>query len=261
MMDEINDNSKSPQSVGDLQSGLHFLESLRMKWHEVPVSSERVSTRRLAALSDPELLRKWLDECHCTTTDKGFSVRGWYHLTYCDILRGKKVLDVGSGLGIDALTFAQHGAIVTCLDIVEENLMVLKRLSALLQLPSVDFLYMDQIESLSRLPDDYDVIWCQGSMINAPFSFAKIEAQALLKHLPIGGRWVELAYPKARWEREGRLPFTEWGSKTDGEGTPWVEWYDLEKIRSRLAPAEFDIVLTFNFHNDDFNWFDLVRRS
>jgi hypothetical protein len=29
----------------------------------------------------------------------------------------------------------------------------------------------------------------------------------------------------------------------------------------RLEPAEFDVVLSFNFHNNDFNWFDLIRRK
>jgi len=67
-----------------------------------------------------------------------------------------------------------------------------------------------------------------------------------------------LAYPKIRWDREGMLPFETWGDKTDG-GAPWMEWYDLEKILKRLDPAKFEVVLNFNFHNEDFNWFDLVR--
>lgn len=83
----------------------------------------------------------------------------------------------------------------------------------------------------------------------------------MLRHLPVGGRWIELAYPRERWEREGRMPFSEWGKITDGEGTPWMEWYDLDRLRARLRPAEFDVVLHFNFHHDDFNWFDLIRRK
>ena len=48
---------------------------------------------------------------------------------------------------------------------------------------------------------------------------------------------------------------------TDGEGTPWMEWYDLARLSKRLAPATFEPVLAVNFHNDDFNWFDLTRVS
>ena len=95
-------------------------------------------------------------------------------------------------------------------------------------------------------------------MINLPYKIAAEESKSLLEHLPIGGRWIELAYPKERWVAEGKLPFEKWGSKTDG-GAPWIEWYDLEKLLDRLSPSLFNVILNFNFHNDDFNWFDLVR--
>jgi SAM-dependent methyltransferase len=234
---------------------------LRRKWKEVPGGNARLSTDELLRLPDEELLAVWRRALEEATVGPGFGVRGWYHLLYKDVLRGKRVLDVGSGFGLDGLTFAQHGARVTLLDIVESNLGVLKRLCGLLRLRDVDFVYLEQLESLSGLRRDYDVIWCQGSLINAPFEAIRAEAQLLLRHLPVGGRWVELAYPKARWHREGELPFDRWGERTDGPGTPWMEWYDLAKLRSALAPARFDVVLHFDFHDQDFNWFDLVRRA
>ena len=235
-------------------------ELLRNKWHEVPAAENRFTTRQLLDLTDDKLIEWWTQTRREATSNEGFKVRGWYHLLYKDILRGKKVMDVGSGLGIDGITFAQNGAHLTFVDIVESNLAILQRLCRLLDLTDVNFCYMENIESLTSLPADYDVIWCQGSLINAPFDVVRTEAQELLKHLPVGGRWIELAYPEIRWKREGRLPFERWGEKTDG-GAPWIEWYDLEKILARLSPARFEVVFTFNFHNDDFNWFDLVRQE
>jgi hypothetical protein len=117
---------------------------------------------------------------------------------------------------------------------------------------------MQDLKSLSALPDGYDVIWCGGSMHHAPFAVVREEAQALLAHLRADGRWIELSYPKARWERDGKMAFDKWGEKTDG-GAPWAEWYDLEKLQSRLAPARFNVVLHMPFHNNDFVWFDLLR--
>jgi hypothetical protein len=38
-----------------------------------------------------------------------------------------------------------------------------------------------------------------------------------------------------------------------------MEWYDLERLLGRLAPAEWRPIMSFNFHHDDFNWFDLVK--
>jgi SAM-dependent methyltransferase len=235
-------------------------ETLRKKWHEVPAGHNRLSTTQLLGFSDRELLKLWQRLRLEATTGDAVPVRGWYHLLYKDVLRGKRVMDVGSGLGIDGITFAEHGAHVTFVDIVKSNLAVLQRLCRLLNLKNVAFCYMENVDSLACLPLDYDVIWCQGSLINAPFDIIRAEAQELLRHLPVGGRWIELAYPKVRWEREGEMPFEQWGQKTDGDA-PWMEWYDLEKISAMLSPASFEVVLYFNFHNDDFNWFDLVRRA
>ena len=36
---------------------------------------------------------------------------------------------------------------------------------------------------------------------------------------------------------------------------------NLHKIRDFLAPAQFDVVFTLDFHKYDFNWFDLIRRA
>jgi 2-polyprenyl-3-methyl-5-hydroxy-6-metoxy-1,4-benzoquinol methylase len=238
-----------------------WFDRLRKKWSEVPGGGHnRVKSHELLHLTDHELLDFWSESRHQDTTGERFAVRGWYHLLYKDVLCGKRVMDVGCGLGIDGITFAQNGARVTFVDIVESNLTVVHRLCDLLELTGVDFCYMEDISSLASLGVDYDAIWCQGSLINAPFSVIRAEAQELLKHLKPDGRWIELAYPKTRWEREGQLPFDRWGEKTDGEA-PWIEWYDLHKVLAVLSPVKFDVVLYFNFDNDNFNWFDLIRKQ
>jgi 2-polyprenyl-3-methyl-5-hydroxy-6-metoxy-1,4-benzoquinol methylase len=245
----------------DSQEWVEPFDTLRKKWHEVPAINDRITTTQLIKMSDKDLLQYWSCLRTNALSHENYSIRGWYHTLYMDIVKDKMIMDVGSGLGIDSLSFAQQGARVTCVDIVESNLNVLKRLCALEKIQGVDFCYLENFKSLSTLPKNYDVIWCQGSLINAPFNIIHMEVQELLKHLPIGGRWIELAYPRKRWEREGKLPFSKWGELTDGIGTPWVEWYDLNKLNCLFEPAKFDVVFQFNFHNDDFNWFDLIRRS
>lgn len=239
-----------------------LFDMLRRKWSEVPAGlMDRIRTAALAKLSDEELLQYWTFVHADASIGKGFQVRGWFHLIYSDMLRCKKVLDVGSGLGIDGLTLAKAGAKMTFVDIAPENLAVIRRLCGIFGLTEVDFLYLEDFNSLHKLSRDFDAIWCQGSMINAPFDFMRRESVLLLQHLPVGGRWIELCYPEERWRREGAAHFSKWGEITDGEGTPWMEWYDLERLLARMAPATFEPVLAFNFHNDDFNWFDLIRRS
>jgi SAM-dependent methyltransferase len=238
-----------------------WLNILRAKWCEVPAGSiARATTSSLLDLPHGELLKFYSQAAKESTEGDAFSIRGWYHHLYKDILRGKRVLDVGAGLGIDGIAFAEAGAHLTFLDIAESNLEVVKRLCDLRRIQDVDFCYLENLSSLSALRCDFDVIWCQGSLINAPFEIIRAEAQELLKHLKANGRWIELAYPRARWEREGRMSFERWGEATDG-GAPWVEWYDLSKLLAVLEPSQFAVVLHFEFHNGDFNWFDLIRKT
>jgi SAM-dependent methyltransferase len=179
---------------------------------------------------------------------------------YADVFRGKRIIDFGCGLAFDSVYYAERGAHVTFVDIVESNVEVVRRLCRLKNINNCEFCFMEDLGSLSALKGPCDAVYCAGSLINAPLEVTRLEAQEILKHLPVGGRWLELAYPKARWEREGKMPFETWGEKTDG-GALWMEWHDIEKVMWYLAPARFEVVLAFEYHNSDFNWFDLVRTS
>jgi SAM-dependent methyltransferase len=239
-----------------------FFEVLRKKWKEIPVDGpNRLSSIDLLNLNDEELSEKWKIIHDLSVSNYNYPVRGWYHDLYRDVLKGKKVLDIGSGFGIDGIAFAKEGSKIVFADIIQENLEVIRRICNHYELKNVDYLYIEDLNSLKNLNTVFDVIWSQGSLINAPFEFTKIEANLLLEYLPIGGRWIQLAYPKKRWEKDGKLPFEKWGEKTDGKGTPWVEWYDLAKVKQLLSPAQFDTILSLDFYHDDFNWFDLIRRS
>ena len=100
-------------------------ETLREKWVEVPTTrAGRQNTNELANLSDQALLEIWEANRADITTGPQFHHRGWYHTLYKDFMRGKKVLDVGSGLAIDSITFAQNGAKLTFLDLAQSNLNV-----------------------------------------------------------------------------------------------------------------------------------------
>jgi 2-polyprenyl-3-methyl-5-hydroxy-6-metoxy-1,4-benzoquinol methylase len=237
-------------------------DTLRRKWVSVP-SGDSVfeKTTNLIQLSDDQLLARWEKARHEITTGAEFAHRGWYHALYADFMRGKKVLDVGSGFGVDSITFAQHGAHLTFVDLVETNLKVLERLCKIMGLHDTQFVLMKDLDSLKPLGTDYDIIMAMGSMHNAPVEVMKPEYQELIRHLKVGGRWLQLAYPKSRWGRDGRPRFAYWGLMTDGPGTPWEEWYDVPKLLAMLEPAKFDVVLYQEFHNSDFNWFDLLYRG
>jgi 2-polyprenyl-3-methyl-5-hydroxy-6-metoxy-1,4-benzoquinol methylase len=249
-------------SDGASGSWQHPYETLRKKWVEVPSDTlGRMKTTDLLNLSDESLLALWEKARADITTGAEFAHRGWYHALYADGIRGKKVMDVGSGFGVDSITFAQHGANFTFVDLVETNLKILERLCKMMGLKDVQFVHLQDLDSLNPLDTDYDIIMAMGSMHHAPMDILKPEYQELLQHLKVGGRWLQLAYPKSRWVRDGRPRFAHWGMVTDGAGTPWAEWLDVEKLLGMLAPAKFDVVLYQEFHNHDFNWFDLLFRG
>lgn len=249
------------QCTGQSPSWDRPFETLRKKWVEVPVTAlGRMKTTDLLALDDDKLLEQWEQARVNITTGPEWEHRGWYHTLYADSMRGKKVMDVGSGFGVDSITFAQHGAQMTFVDLVESNLRVLERLCRIMGLTGMRFHVLEDVASLRTLDTDYDVIMAMGSLHNAPCSVMRPEYQELIRHLRIGGRWLQLAYPKSRWERDGSPPFPRWAERVDGPGTPWEEWYDIPKLREMLEPAQFDVVLYREFHNSDFNWFDLLYR-
>jgi 2-polyprenyl-3-methyl-5-hydroxy-6-metoxy-1,4-benzoquinol methylase len=237
-------------------------ETLRKRWVGVP-SGHNVfeKTTNLMQLSDDALLAFWENARKDITSGPEFAHRGWYHTLYADFMRGKKVMDVGSGFGVDPITFAQAGAKVSFVDLVETNLKVLERLCKIMGIKDVQFVLLKDLDSLKPLDADYDVIMAMGSLHHAPMDILKPEYRELLRHLKVGGRWLQLAYPKSRWVRDKRPPFAHWGVVTDGKGTPWAEWLDPEKVLSLFGPAKFDIILYQEFHNSDFNWFDLLYRG
>jgi len=239
-----------------------FLVTLREKWREVPASTQgRAFSGDLLNLPDAELLKLWQGWYDNNCTGEGYSTRGWYHDLYEPLAKqGGQWLDVGSGLGYDGTYFAQCGAHVTFFDIVETNLRIIERICRIKGIRNVSFVVMRDLADVDRL-GRFDCVTAIGSLINAPYEMMCEERRRLAEHLQLGGRWLELCYPRERWIREGSLPFAEWGKKTDGDRTPWVEWYDGPKLLRALEPHKFDVITALNFHNDDFNWFDLIKRS
>jgi predicted O-methyltransferase YrrM len=244
--------------LAPVDHGRTLLDLLRRKWGDVPGGvNDRVTTASLLDLADWQLRDYWNGVRHEAATGAAYAIRGWYQDLYADVFRGKRVLEVGSGCGIDAVHFIRHGARWHFADIVPSNLHLIRRILGAFDLPFEGMTYIEDLQSIDAIPGGFDFIYCQGSMINAPFDFSRRETMHLLPLLRPGGRWIELCYPRERWSREGSLSFAEWGRVTDGDETPWMEWYDLPRLAARFAPVKVDPLMAFNFYNDDFNWFDL----
>jgi len=80
---------------------------------------------------------------------------------------GKKVLEIGSGAGIDALTMAKHGAKVTCCDIVNSNIELCKRLFSINGLDG-NFIVSKEGYDKEEFPDIYDIVYAYGVLHHIP---------------------------------------------------------------------------------------------
>src|SRR5262249_33080063 len=94
---------------------------LRKKWGEVPAGDRRQFSTQLLQRTDREILAEWHRARDNDVLGAGFGVRGWYHEAYRSFMPGKSVLDVGCGMALSTLCFAEMGARVTFVDIIPEN--------------------------------------------------------------------------------------------------------------------------------------------
>jgi hypothetical protein len=234
-----------------------WISKLSDKWHQIPTAqSDRASSIDQLRLPDPEFIAWW----ESIETDY-FSVPRtcWPIEVYRHYFAGHKVIEVGPGAGVHGINFLRAGAAVTFIDVARPNLDLIERVCRLKNVAGADFLHLTDFVDPLKLAPDYDAIYACGSLHHTPSEVSKPEFEALASRLKIGGRFIALTYPRERWQREGSKPFSEWGKGTDGERTPWAEWYDEAKMHAQLAPYRFRTLMAFNYHNDDFNWFDLQR--
>ena len=222
-------------------------------WHEIPGGSDQTTrqfSEDLLSLSQDQLYNQWIQQAQ-----QARELRGWYWSLYGDLLRGKRVLEIGSGQGFDAIHLAERGVQMTCCDIAPTNLEVVRRIASRRGL-DIETLPIEGLRSFETLPSDFDAVWAIGSIHHMPFDAAREESEAIIGHLKPGGRWIELSYPRERWVREGAPPFERWGAITDGDRTPWAEWYDVEKLRWRLQRWQLEPVLEHRFESDAYIWMD-----
>lgn len=87
-----------------------------------------------------------------------------------DKWRGKKVLEVGCGIGTDTINFARHGAQVTAVDLSEKSLEIARQRAAVYGLDDRVRFFSGNAEELSRFVpvEPYDLIYSFGVIHHTP---------------------------------------------------------------------------------------------
>ncbi len=262
--DRPNGSSRHKSDVSTPPTALHhgtdngFSNALRKKWREIPATRQaRQFSTDLLDWTDEQLLAYW-EKCRQETCIP--EIRGWYQQMYKDQLNGADIVEVGPGVGLDGIFFAQHGARVTFADIVEDNLKLLERICRLKNIQA-EYYFIEDFFNY-QFKRQYDAFLCIGSLINAPFDFARRQVEEMMRYLKVQGKVLFLGYPKERFIKLGAKNGAQFGKMTDGDRTPWCEWYDDGKIKN-LFGDHFRLNWSRNFglKPEDFNWFELTKLS
>jgi len=135
------------------------IEQVGMYWDARPCnvrhSPRQVGTREYF---DEVELRKYFVEPHIP----GFAeFERW---------RGKRVLEIGCGIGTDTINFARHGARLTAVDLSEESLKIARQRAEVYGLTSSIRFYRGDVESLSRIlpTEPYDLVYSFGVIHHTP---------------------------------------------------------------------------------------------
>lgn len=149
--------------------------------------------------------------------------------------RGKKVLEIGCGLGTDTVNFARAGAQVTAVDLSTESLALAKQRAEVFGLDNVTF-YQANAEQLSDyVPvERYDLVYSFGVIHHTPHPERVIEQ--IHKYMDRDSIFKIMVYHRASWKVFWML--MKYGRKK-GE--------TLDELIARYSEAETGCPVTYSY--------------
>lgn len=108
---------------------------------------------------------------------------------------GKSVLEIGCGIGLDALEFAKNGAKVTAIDLSPQNIELTKQYFAHNQLEAN--IMVANAEALSFKDESFDLVIAIGVLYYTPNPQQAINE--ILRILKPGGKTICMFYNKLSW--------------------------------------------------------------
>ena len=165
-------------------------------------------------------------------------------IKFAGVHRGDRLLDVGCGTGVVALTAAQVGAKVSGSDLTPELIMRAKENAQISNL-NIDFQIAD-VEDLPYKDDEFDFVLSQFGHMFAPRH--EIALKEMLRVLKPGGVVAFSTWPPELLT--GRL-FTltgKYNPSAPNDISPPVMWGEVEVIKKRLGRSVRDIT----FHRAEY---------
>ena len=176
-----------------------------------------------------------------------------------DRYRGKKLLEIGCGLGTDLLQFARGGALTTGVDLTEQSIELARKRFGMYGVPG-EF----QVADAERLPfpdGHFDVVYSFGVLHHTPDTPRTIrevhrvlkpggEIVIMLYHSRSTHLW--LGYPLAMLSRlrkgQGLLSFGGYFRVYDGEQNPLGKAYNRPQFRAMFKDFSGITLASFDPH-------------
>jgi 2-polyprenyl-3-methyl-5-hydroxy-6-metoxy-1,4-benzoquinol methylase len=148
--------------------------------------------------------------------------------------RGKKVLEIGCGIGTDTINFARHGAQVTCVDLSERSLEIARQRAVVYGVEDQVQFYRGNAEELSTfLPvNTYDLIYSFGVVHHTPHPERVMEQ--LRRYASPGTKVKIMVYHRRSWK-------VAWILATEGKGQFWK----LRELVARNSEAQTGCPITY----------------
>lgn len=170
---------------------------------------------------------------------------------------GKRVLEIGCGIGTESVNFARAGALLTCVELSERSLEICEQRFDVYGL-SADFVLANAEELDEHLnPQSFDLVFSFGVLHHTPNPAAALTC--LRQYLAPGGELRIMLYSRwswkaiAVWLRHGH----EYGWSLDEAvpayseaqtGCPVTHVYSFEQIRELLSSTGYRITQMWKDH-------------
>lgn len=150
--------------------------------------------------------------------------------------RGKKVLEIGCGIGTDTVNFARHGAWVTSVDLSEKSMEIARQRTAVYGLQDRVHFYHGNAEELSAFVpvEPYDLIYSFGVIHHSPHPERVLEQ--LRRYARPCTTVKIMVYHRRSWK-------AAWILLTEGKGRFWK----LADLVAKNSEAQTGCPVTYTY--------------
>ena len=201
------------------------LDAVRAYWDNRPCNI-RHSTKPVGS-------REYFDEVEARKYFVEYHIPGFAEFARW---RGKKVLEIGCGIGTDTINFARAGAQVTTVDLSGESMELARQRAKVFGLEERIRFCPGNAEQLSTFvpPEPYDLIYSFGVIHHTPHPDAVLEQ--LRKYTRPGTAVKIMVYHRRSWK-------VGWILATEGKGQFWK----LQDLVAKNSEAQTGCPVTYTY--------------